>query len=66
MSGRTRNVNAQAAEAPEAPESVVVTIGRIDVRAIFAPPQAVRRANRTQPQPMSLDEYLKQRSEGRR
>jgi hypothetical protein len=63
---RTRNVSAQAAEPAEAPETVIVTIGRVDVRAIFAPPQAVPRTTRTQPQPLSLDEYLKQRSEGRR
>lgn len=63
---RSRELNAQTAEPAEAPETVVVTIGRVDVRAIFAPPQAVPRPTRTQPQPLSLDEYLKQRSEGRR
>jgi len=63
---RTRGINAQAGDAAAAPETVVVTIGRVDVRAIFAPPQAAPRANRTQPQPLSLDEYLKQRSEGHR
>ena len=63
---RSRELNAQAAEPAEAPETVVVTIGRVDVRAIFAPPQAAPRPTRTQPQPLSLDEYLKQRSEGRR
>jgi hypothetical protein len=63
---RAREVSAQAAEPAEAPETVVVTIGRVDVRAIFAPPQAAPRASRTQPQPLSLDDYLKQRSEGRR
>lgn len=62
----TRNLTAQAAEPGEAPETVVVTIGRVDVRAIFPPPQAAPRATRSQPQPLSLDEYLKQRSEGRR
>jgi hypothetical protein len=62
---RAREISAQAGAA-EAPETVVVTIGRVDVRAIFAPPQAALRATRTQPQPLSLDEYLKQRSEGRR
>jgi hypothetical protein len=63
---RSRNLSAQAAEPAEASETVIVTIGRVDVRAIFAPPQAAPRANRTALQPMSLDDYLKQRSEGRR
>jgi len=63
---RTRNLNAQPTEPAEAPETVVVTIGRVDVRAIFPPPQPAPRANRTQSQALSLDEYLKQRSEGRR
>ena len=63
---RTRELSAQAGDLAETPETVVVTIGRVDVRAIFAPPQAAPRAARTQPQPLSLDEYLKQRNEGRR
>ncbi|HEX3250334.1 MAG TPA: hypothetical protein VHS05_12965 [Pyrinomonadaceae bacterium] len=63
---RPRNISAQAAEPAEGPETVVVTIGRVDVRAIFAPPQAAPHPNRTASQPMSLDDYLKQRSEGRR
>ena len=62
----TRNVNAQASAPAEAPESVVVTIGRVDVRAVFAAPAPAPRANHVQHQAMSLDEYLKQRSEGRR
>jgi hypothetical protein len=57
-------VNTQAPAEP--PETVVVTIGRVDVRAVFAPPQPAPRSNRVQQQAMSLDEYLKQRSEGRR
>jgi hypothetical protein len=63
---RTRELSAQAGDLAGTPETVVVTIGRVDVRAIFAPPQAAPRAVRTQPQPLSLDEYLKQRNEGRR
>jgi len=63
---RSRNLNAQPTEPAEAPGTVVVTIGRVDVRAIFTPPQPAPRANRTQSQALSLDEYLKQRSEGRR
>lgn len=51
----------------EAPEAVVVTIGRVDVRAVFPSSPAAPPANRVQQQQaMSLDEYLKQRSEGRR
>ena len=63
---RSRKLNAEAGGVREAPETVVVTIGRVDVRAIFPAPQAAPRPARTQPQPLSLDEYLKQRSEGRR
>ena len=63
---RARDVSAQTAEPAEAPETIVVTIGRVDVRAIFAPPQAAPRVSRNHSQPMSLDDYLKQRSEGRR
>ena len=50
----------------EAPEAVAVTIGRVDVRAVFPSSPAAPRSNRVQQQAMSLDEYLKQRSEGRR
>jgi len=57
----------QASESTQGPETVVVTIGRVDVRAVFTQPPAAPRSNRSQqPGPMSLDEYLKQRSEGRR
>lgn len=61
-----RNLNAQASAPTEAPETIVVTIGRVDVRAVFPQPQPAPRAGRSQPQPLSLDEYLKQRNEGRR
>ena len=49
---------------PEPTESINVTIGRVDVRAVFsaqAPKPAVRTSSTS-----SLDDYLKQRSEGRR
>ena len=61
-----RNAGIQASTSEEAPETVVVTIGRVDVRAIFPTPAAAPRPHRVQQQAMSLDEYLKQRSEGRR
>jgi hypothetical protein len=52
--------------AAEGPQTISVTIGRVDVRAVFSPPLSTR-VNRAQPRaPMSLDEYLKQRSGGRR
>lgn len=50
---------------PETPQTISVTIGRVDVRAVFPQPQAPR-VRRAHPAPMSLDEYLKQRSEGRK
>lgn len=64
----SRNLNTvpQTPLSAETPDTVIVTIGRVDVRAIFPPAQTAPRAARTQPQAMSLDEYLKQRSEGRR
>ena len=49
---------------PEPTETINVTIGRVDVRAVFsaqAPKTPVRTASTS-----SLDDYLKQRSEGRR
>ena len=62
-----RRVNTQAAVEAEAPEPVVITIGRVDVRAVFpSQPQPAPRSNRASSQAMSLDDYLKQRSEGRR
>jgi hypothetical protein len=62
----TRPTSAQASTPSDGPETVVVTIGRVDVRAVFTPPAAAQRSNRPeQPKPMSLDEYLKQRREGR-
>lgn len=61
-----RNLNPQVSAPADAPETVVITIGRVDVRAVFPQPQAVPRSDRTQPKALSLDEYLKQRNEGRR
>jgi hypothetical protein len=52
-------------ERPAAPV-VRVSIGRIEVRAVFpAPPSAVRPAAAPRPK-LSLDEYLRQRNEGKR
>lgn len=62
----TRRDDAQASIPIEQPDTVVVTIGRVDVRAVFTPPTATRQPNRESAKPMSLDQYLKQRSEGRR
>ncbi|HET9282422.1 MAG TPA: hypothetical protein VFR24_10735 [Candidatus Angelobacter sp.] len=51
---------------PEAPV-IRVSIGRIDVRAEFAAaPPSPAPARNIRPAALSLDEYLKQRSEGRR
>lgn len=49
---------------PEPTETINVTIGRVDVRAVFSSqtPKAVTRSASVN----SLDDYLKQRSEGRR
>ena len=63
---RRDSTHTSHATSAEGPETVVVTIGRVDVRAIFAPPTAAPQSNRQRPQPMSLDEYLKRRSEGGR
>jgi hypothetical protein len=44
-----------------------VTIGRIDVRAVFPPAAAAPApARKTPAGALSLDDYLKQRSEGKR
>lgn len=51
--------------APEVEPKISITIGRVDVRAVFPQPQA-ERTRRVHPAPMSLDEYLKRRNEGRR
>jgi hypothetical protein len=51
--------------APDPPPTINITIGRVDVRAVFTQPQA-QPPRRAHPAPMSLDEYLKQQSEGRK
>jgi hypothetical protein len=51
--------------APEVEPTISITIGRVDVRAVFPQPQA-QRTRRVHPAPMSLDEYLKRRNEGRK
>ena len=54
-----------ARESPGASEPrVLVSLGRVEVRAVFAPPRAAPEAAGSQPEPvplLSLDEYLKQR-----
>ena len=55
----------RAGPTPPEPEPVVnVTIGRIEVRAVAAPPAPTRQRAQAQ-KPLSLDEYLKQRGSGR-
>ncbi len=49
--------------APEAPPTIQVTIGRVEVRATPAPARKKKKA-RPQPTVMSLDDYLKQRAQG--
>ncbi len=50
------------ADRPAVP-SVQVSIGRVEVRAVFAPPPSPSR--RPSPSPaLSLDDYLKQREKG--
>jgi hypothetical protein len=62
-----RHFQPQAADAAEPPEVVRITIGRIDVRAEFPPPPPARAASREpENRGLSLDDYLKQRAEGRR
>ena len=57
------SVRMAAAQAPV----VRVTIGRIEVRAQFPAPAAKRESpGRATPNGLSLDDYLKQRNEGRR
>ncbi|HEY0376655.1 MAG TPA: hypothetical protein VGC87_06840 [Pyrinomonadaceae bacterium] len=54
-------------ETPEKTQTIRVTIGRIDVRAVTAPaPQEQRRAPARPAPQLSLADYLKQRGGGRR
>jgi hypothetical protein len=62
----TGRVMKQTAEAAEPPQTISVTIGRVDVRAVFPQPPASRVSRTEKPAAMSLDEYLKRRSEARR
>ena len=57
--------NEAAALEPETTPTISVTIGRVEVRAVYPQPQA-QPARRVHPAPMSLDEYFKKRSEGRK
>lgn len=59
-----RRAFAEPAIAREAPPTISVTIGRVDVRAVFAPAPAPRVNRAKQPAAMSLDDYLKKRNEG--
>jgi len=52
-----------AADQPSIPR-VQVNIGRVEVRAVYAPPPSAARRPSTAPT-MSLDDYLKQREKGR-
>jgi hypothetical protein len=45
---------------------IKITIGRIEVRALMSSQTAPRPVSKPKQQPLSLDEYLKQRSGGRR
>ena len=59
--------HAAASPAEAAPPVIRVTIGRVDVRAEFPPAAAPRPAPARRAAPaLSLDDYLKQRSEGKR
>jgi hypothetical protein len=60
----TRN---RVAAERETPPVIRVTIGRVEVRAELPAPRAHRSAaDQSKPAALSLDDYLKQRSEGRR
>jgi hypothetical protein len=61
----TRNVLSHSVIRSDEPPTINVTIGRIDVRAIFPAPPTPRPARAARPAPMSLDQYLKERG-GRR
>jgi len=63
-SGGTRSPGTLPPSSPPQP-SVQVSIGRVEVRAIFPEPPAVRRAPAPRSRPtVSLDDYLNQRNEG--
>jgi hypothetical protein len=54
--------------APPQPPTIQVTIGKVEIRAVTPPPAAApqRSAERRAAARLSLDEYLRQRNEGRR
>jgi len=54
--------------AAQQPPTIQVTIGRVEIRAVTPPPTAApqRSAERRVAARLSLDEYLRQRNEGRR
>jgi hypothetical protein len=58
---RSADANARPAamERPSAPR-VEITIGRVEVRAVYAPPPPAERKTAARPM-ISLDDYLKQR-----
>jgi hypothetical protein len=59
------NVPAVSHSSPAAEPAIRVSIGRVEVRAVFPPPPP-RRTQTARPKPsLSLDEYLKQRNRGR-
>ena len=58
---------AHGSERTDEPPHVTVTIGRVDVRAVFPAPVAAPRAPAPRPGPKTtLTEYLKQRERGQR
>ena len=54
----------RAARAPVPP--IQITIGRVDVRAVPLPPQRATVAERKAASRLSLEQYLRERNEGRR
>lgn len=52
-------------DSPSPPPSIRITIGRIDVRAVSPSPPSARPSMSPRPQ-LTLDDYLRQRNEGRR
>ena len=61
-----KRIEVVPALAAEPKETISVTIGRVDVRAVFSPQQTAAPPPRRQSSINALDDYLKQRSEGRR
>ena len=61
------DVASSSAEPPETPAPTIqVSIGRVEVRAVTSPTQAPRVVERKAPPLLSLDQYLRERNEGRR